>query len=154
MTSHRHIAIALLSAILLAAALAGAAQGRSGIDPNRAAEAQLGVSYGPFMGLRCSHPVPKADCERIGIDVVLRRTANRVVAIAGDQRILLRTPGMHSGVRRHDWVGTFTEAGIAPGHYENGVNVIRVPVELRVRFASGRTGHAMFPAVLLTPGWG
>lgn len=154
MGSHRGVAIILLSAILLAAALAGAAQGRSGIDPNRAAEAQLGVSYGPFMGLRCSHPVAKADCERIGIDVVLRLPASRVVAIAGDQRILLRTPGMHSGVRRHDWVGAFTEAGIAPGSYENGVNVIRVPVELRVRFASGRTAHAMFPRVLLAPGWG
>lgn len=154
MGSHRRIAIALLSAILFAAALAGAAQGRSGIDPNRGAEARLGVSYGPFMGLRCSHPVAKADCERIGIDVVLRRPANRVVAVAGDERILLRTPGMHSGVRRHDWVGTFTEAGIAPGAYENGVNVIRVPVELRVHFASGRRAHALFPGVLLAPGWG
>jgi hypothetical protein len=153
MTSHRRIAIVLLSAILLAA-LTGTAQARSGVDPNRAAEATLGVSYGPYMGLRCSHPVPKADCEKIGIDVVLRRPASRVVAIAGDQRIVLRTPGKHSGVRRHDWVGNFTEAGLAPGSYKNGVNVIRVPVELRVIFAGGHRARALFPGVLLVPGWG
>ena len=108
--------------------LVDAAHGLSFTRPTGAAARHLGVTYGPFLGLRCSHPVAKADCERIGIDVVFRRAATRVVAVAGDQRILLRTPGQHDGVRRHDWVGTFTEAGIAPGSYENGVNVIRVPV--------------------------
>jgi hypothetical protein len=131
-----------------------AAHGLSFTRPTGAAARHLGVTYGPFLGLRCAHPVAKADCERIGIDVVFRRAAIRVVAIAGDQRILLRTPGQHDGVRRHDWVGTFTEAGIAPGSYESGVNVIRVPVELRVIFAGGRHAHAVFPQALLAPGWG
>lgn len=134
--------------------LVDAARGLSFTHPTGAAVRHLGVTYGPYLGLRCSHPVAKADCERIGIDVVFRRAATRVVAIAGDQRIKLRTPGQHDGVRRHDWVGTFTEAGIAPGSYENGVNVIRVPVELRVAFAGGRHAHALFPRAILAPGWG
>jgi hypothetical protein len=131
-----------------------AAHGLSATRPTGAAARLLGVTYGPFLGLRCSHPVAKADCERIGIDIVFRRAATRVVAVAGDQRIELRTPGEHDGVRRHDWVGAFTESGIAPGSYENGVNVIRVPIELRVIFAGGRHAHALFPQALLAPGWG
>jgi hypothetical protein len=131
-----------------------AARGLSFTRPTGAAAKRLGVTYGPFLGLRCSHPVAKADCERIGIDVVFRRPAIRVVAVAGSQRIILRTPGEHDGVQRHDWVGTFTESGIAPGSYDSGVNVIRVPVELRVTFAGGRHAHALFPQALLAPGWG
>ena len=130
-----------------------AARGRVA-GPTGAAAKHLGVTYGPFLGLRCSHPVAKADCERIGIDVVFRRPAIRVVAVAGSQRIILRTPGKHDGVRRRDWVGTFTESGIAPGSYDSGVNVIRVPVEVRVTFAGGRHAHALFPQALLAPGWG
>jgi hypothetical protein len=134
--------------------LVEAAHGLSFTRPTGAAVRHLGVTYGPFLGLRCSHPAAKADCERIGIDIVFRRPAIRVVAVAGDQRILLGTPGEHDGVRRHDWVGTFTQSRIAPGSYDSGVNVIRVPVELRVTFAGGRHAHALFPKALLAPGWG
>jgi hypothetical protein len=134
--------------------LVEAAHGLSFTRPTGGAAGHLGVTYGPYLGLRCSRPVSKAACERIGIDVVFRRPAVRVVAVAGDQRILLRTPGEHSGVRRHDWVGTFTESGLAPGSYDSGVNVIRVPVELRVIFAGGSHAHALFPQALLAPGWG
>jgi hypothetical protein len=134
--------------------LVEAARGLSFTRPTGAAARHLGVTYGPFLGLRCSHPVTNADCERIGIDVVFRRAATRVVAVAGNQRIVLRTPGEHDGIRRHDWVGTFTEAGIAPGSYDSGVNVIRVPVEIRVTFVGGRHAHALFPKALLAPGWG
>jgi hypothetical protein len=131
-----------------------AAHGLSLTRPTGAAARHLGVTYGPYLGLRCSHPVSKAACEGIGIDVVFHRPAIRVVAVAGDQRIALRTPGEHDGVRRRDWVGTFTESGLAPGSYDSGVNVIRVPVELRVIFAGGRHAHALFPQALLAPGWG
>jgi hypothetical protein len=134
--------------------LVEAAHGLSFTRTTGAAARSLGVTYGPYLGLRCSHPVAKADCERIGIDVVFRRAATRVVAVAGDQRIALRTPGKHDGVRRHDWVGTFTEAGLAPGSYKNGVNVIRIPVELQVTFANGRHARGLFPQALLAPGWG
>jgi hypothetical protein len=154
MDRSRRIAVALLLSILLAATAAGVAEGRSGVDPNGAAVARLGVTYGPYIGLRCGHPVPKRDCERIGIDLVLRRPATRVVAVAGGQRIALRTPGLHTGVRRHDWVGTFSKAGLAPYHYEAGSSVTRVPIELRVYFASGRHAQARFPGVFLYPGWG
>ena len=153
MSSNRRVALALLVSILFAA-LAGVAQGKSGINPNAAAEASLGVKYGPYMGLRCKHPIPKAECETIGIDVELRRRAAKVVARAGSQQIVLRTPGRHDGVRFHDWVGNFTHAGIAPGHYPHGTNVVRVPVELFVHFADGRHAHARFPGVFLLPGWG
>jgi hypothetical protein len=134
--------------------LVDAARGLSFTHPAGGAAKRLGVTYGPYLGLRCSHPVAKARCERIGIDIVFRRPATRVVAIAGVQRIQLRTPGQHDGIRRHDWVGTFTEAGIAPGSYKNGINVIRVPVELRVTFAGGRHASALFPRAILAPGWG
>ena len=134
--------------------LVEAARGLSFTRPTGAAARHLGVTYGPFLGLRCSHPVARADCERIGIDVVFRRAAVRVVAVAGDQRIALRTPGEHDGVRRHDWVGTFTASGIAPGSYDGGVNLIHVPVELHVTFANGRHAQALFPKALLAPGWG
>ncbi len=153
MSTDRRIALALLVAILLAA-LAGVAQGRSGIDPNAAAVRRLGVSYGPYMGLRCARPVPKARCETIGIDVEFRRRAAKVVAVAGSQRVVLRTPGRHGGVRFRDWVGNFTHAGIAPGRYPAGTDVVRVPVELFVHFADGRRAHARFPGVFLYPGWG
>jgi hypothetical protein len=150
--SLRFATVILLPVLL--AALAAGAQGRSGTDLDAAAKARLGLTYGPFMGLRCSHPVPKTACERIGIDIELRRPANAVVAIAGDKRIHLRTPGEHGGARRRDWVGTFTDAGIAPGSHERGTNVTRVRVELRIRFADGRRARAYFPHVLLAPGWG
>jgi hypothetical protein len=153
MSKHRRIALVLLVSILLAA-LAGVAQGRSGVDPNAAAVRQLGVSYGPYMGLRCKRPTPKPKCETIGIDVVFGRRAAKVVAVAGSQRVVLRTPGRHDGVRFRDWVGNFTHAGIAPGHYPHGANFVRVPVTLYVHFADGRRAHARFPGVLVNPGWG
>lgn len=134
--------------------LTGAARGLATTHATGAAVRKLGITYGPYLGLRCTPPVAKADCERIGIDIVLRRPAATVVAVAGDQKIHLRTPGKHDGVPEHDWVGTFTDAGIAPGSYEPGTNVTWVGVELRVRFADGTRRHAVFPHVLLAPGWG
>jgi hypothetical protein len=134
--------------------LTGAARGLAGTHATGASVRKLGVTYGPYLGLRCRPPVAKADCERIGIDIVLRRPARSVVAVAGDQKIHLRTPGRHDGVRAHDWVGTFTHAGIAPGSYKPGTNVTWVELELRVRFADGTRRHAAFPHVLLSPGWG
>jgi hypothetical protein len=134
--------------------LTGAARGLAKTHATGASVRKLGVTYGPYLGLRCRPPVTKADCERIGIDIVLRRAATNVVAVAGDQKIHLRTPGRHDGVRAHDWVGTFTHAGIAPGSYEPGTNVTWIELDLRVRFADGTRRHAVFPHVLLAPGWG
>lgn len=136
------------------AVVGGAARGLATTHATGAAVRKLGVTYGPYLGLRCSHPVAKADCERIGIDVVFRRPAVSAVAVAGDQKIHLRTPGRHDGVRAHDWVGNFTHAGLAAGPDEPGTNISWVEVELRVRFAGGARRQATFPHVLLAPGWG
>ena len=117
-------------------------------DPSR----QLGVTYGPYLGKRCRH-ADYRHCELVGIDIVFRRAATRVVAISGGQRIRLRTPGKHSAVTYHDWVGNFTAAGFThlgvPVRRPN--DYVHAPVELRVRFAGGRRVHALFPQVLVSP---
>jgi hypothetical protein len=123
--------------------------------PNGAAAVKLGVTYGPYLGKRC-RDIAYPRCELIDVDVVFGRAATRVEAIAGAQRIRLRTPGKHSGARRHDWVGTFTATGLARTHdsANRSGELLYVPVEIRVRFADGRRAHAVFPHVLVAPGWG
>jgi hypothetical protein len=127
---------------------------RSG-RPIGVALAKLGVTYGPFLGKRCRHVVYPS-CERIGIDVVFGHATSRVVAIAGDQRIRLRTPGKHNGIPHHDWVGTFTQTGLADAHgsANRSGELLYAPVELRVTFTTGRRARALFPHVLVTSGWG
>jgi hypothetical protein len=135
----------------------------SGKLVGRAVE-RLGVTYGPYLGIRCRQ-LNRVACERVGIDVVLGQAATAVVAVAGERRIRLRTPGMHSGVRHRDWVGTFTRAGISRPdspfrlrgdrrRFWGGSPAIYAAVELRVRFADGRRVSARFPHVFLSPGWG
>lgn len=162
-TTHRgrailvHLAVLALGAATIAMLLAAAGPGqarelRSGIAPG-AGKRILGVTYGPYLGKRCRHARHRR-CELIGIDVVFDRRAARVVAVAGDQRIALRTPGKHNGIRHRDWVGNFTRAGLARRKHAPGTNLIYVPVELRVRFADGRRARALFPHVVVSPGWG
>lgn len=125
---------------------------------------ELGVTYGPYLGVRCRRP-NRIGCDRVGIDVVLGQAATKVLALVGGRRLPLRTPGMHNAVRYRDWVGTLADAGIdRPGgpfrcsrchsRYWAGSPAIYVPVELRVRYADGRRASALFPHVLLSPGWG
>jgi len=131
-----------------------------------AAVAKLGVVYGPFLGDRCGR-ANHVGCGRVGIDVVFRSAATRVVAVMGGRRLRLHTPGLHSGARLRDWVGTLENAGMdRPGSpfYVSGYGrsgevwagnpPVYVPVELRVRFADGRRVSARFPRVFLSPGWG
>jgi hypothetical protein len=131
-----------------------------------AAVAKLGVVYGPFLGDRCGR-ADHVGCGRVGIDVVLKSSAGRVVAVMGGRRLRLHTPGMHSGVRYHDWVGTLANAGMdrpTSPFYVNGYGrsgevwagspPVYVPVQLRVWFADGRRESALFPRVFLSPGWG
>jgi hypothetical protein len=115
---------------------------------------ELGITYGPYLGIRCDYH-RRRGCEKVGIDIVFRRAATRVVAIAGEQKIVLRTPGKHDGVRDHDWVGTFTHADILPDRpYELKAEPIYAGVELRVRFAGGARARAYLPHALISPGWG
>ena len=127
---------------------------------------RLKIDYGPYLGVRCRRPYHHG-CDLVGIDVVLRHAATRVLALVGDRRLALRTPGMHDGVRYRDWVGTFRDAGFdRPGSpfripdrgrasgVWGGSPPVYVRVELRVDFATGRHARALLPDVFLSPGWG
>lgn len=156
---HRKIVapIFAIAIALLAASAIAVPAGRAGTGPvsGAAATAKLGVTYGPFLGKRC-RDVAYPRCELIGIDVVLGRAASRVFAVAGDQRIRLRTPGEHNGIPRHDWVGTFTATNLARDHHSanRAGQLLRVPVWIQVEFAGGDHARARFPRVQVTPGWG
>jgi hypothetical protein len=132
-----------------------AARGLRSGQPIGAAIEKLGVTYGPYLGKRCRH-VAYPGCEPIGIDVVFGHAATRVVAQVGDQQIKLRTPGKHNGITYRDWVGTFTHTGLAHTHKSanRSGELLYVPVELRVHFASGRRSRALLPHVLVSSGWG
>ncbi len=125
---------------------------------------ELGVTYGPYLGVRCRHP-DRIGCDRVGIDVVFGHAATEVLALVGDRRLPLRTPGMHNSIRYRDWVGTFADAGLerpgSPFHLSGrprshwaGSPPVYVPVELRVRYADGHRASALFPHVFLSPDWG
>ena len=134
--------------------LTGAARGLSFSHDTGVAVRTLGVSYGPFLGARC-RVARSRHCGRVGIDVVFRRPVTSVVAYIGIQHTRLVTPGLHNGVTNHDWVGTFTRARFTPrGPFNINNEPFYVAVELRVIFAGGRHAHALFPRVLLAPGWG
>ncbi|HEX4308232.1 MAG TPA: hypothetical protein VHZ54_19505 [Solirubrobacterales bacterium] len=148
-------AVATAAALLPGPADAGSGRLERREGSVRAATAKLGVTYGPYLGKRC-RDVAYPRCELIGIDIVFSRTATRVEAIAGTQRIRLRTPGEHSGVPRHDWVGRFTATDLARTHDsgDRDGELLYAPVQIRVRFAGGHLARAVFPHVLVAPGWG
>lgn len=134
--------------------LTGAARGLSFSHDTGVAVRELGVSYGPYLGLRCQRSGSR-HCGRVGIDIVLHHPATSVVAYIGIQHARLVTPGLHSGITDHDWVGTFTQARFLPrGRFNIDDEPFHVAVELRVIFAGGRHAHALFPRVLVAPGWG
>jgi hypothetical protein len=146
--------------------LVEASRGLRGGKPAELGVRRLGVTYGPYLGVRC-HRTGRLGCDRVGIDVVFSTAVTSVTAVVGARRLRLRTPGMHSGIRYRDWVGTFTRAGMgrpeSPFHVRSygrghtmwtGSPPTYVPVELQVVFADGRTAKALFPSVFLSPGWG
>lgn len=130
-----------------------------------AAARKLGVTYGPYLGVRCRR-AGRIGCDRVGIDIVFRRRATAVVAVVDGRHLSLRTPGMHSGVRDHDWVGTLAGAGMnrkgSPFAIEDaygprrwsGYPPVYVPIEFRVAYADGTRARALFAHVFLSPGWG
>jgi hypothetical protein len=147
----RSAALLLLTTAALGALGGGSASSHD--SPNGAAAEKLGLTYGPYLGQRCRQR-DYTHCRRIGIDVVFDRRATRVVAEVGGERVVLRTPGRHSGVRFRDWVGTFTRPDLHRHHSRPGTYLIDVPVEIHVHFADGRRAAAVVPRVLLSPGWG
>jgi hypothetical protein len=141
----------VLALALMAYGGSGASSEPSPTAPKGAAIEKLGVTYGPFRGRRCRHV--HRGCGLVGIDIVFAHPATRVEAIAGSQTIRLRTPGQHSRVPYHDWVGTFTRTGFARTPHPHR-DLVYVPVELRVRFADGHHASALFPHVRVLSGWG
>jgi len=134
--------------------LVEAARGLRSAAPIGAAIEKLGVTYGPYLGMRCRH-VGYGRCRRVGIDVVFGHAATRVdAAIGSAQTIRLHTPGQHNGVDYRDWVGTFTDADLPPRRHHRDQALVYVPIELRVHFADGRRARALFPHVLVSSGWG
>lgn len=133
--------------------LVEAARGLRVAAPIGAAIEKLGVTYGPYLGMRCRH-VGYGRCGRVGIDVVFGHAATRVTATIGNaQTIRLRTPGLHNGVEYRDWVGTFTHPDLPPRRNRDQA-LAYVSIELRVEFADGRRAQALFPHVLVSSGWG
>jgi hypothetical protein len=135
--------------------LTSAAQGLASSHDTGAAVRALGISYGPYLGIRCYRSGAR-HCARVGIDVVFRRPATSVVAYVGLQHVRLVTPGQHNGITNHDWVGTFTHAHFIPRGRRFNIDdePFYVAVELRVTFAGGRHAHALLPRVMVAPGWG
>jgi hypothetical protein len=163
------IVVAMIVTILAALAMigiAGAASGpkgpRDGFAGQRS-EGRLAVTYGPYLGIRCWKP-NATGCDRVGIDVVLKKRATRVVASLAGRRISLRTPGLHNGARGRDWVGDLAPAGLGrngsplylgstKGRWEGDPPVF-VPIRVTATRSDGRRHSVTFPRVQLRPGWG
>lgn len=124
------------------------------------------LTYGPYLGVRCARPSSTL-CERVGIDLVLRRKAAAVTAWIGGRRLRLRTPGWHTGVPGHDWVSSLDNVGFdrkgspfrLPGNARRraswaGYPGVYVPVKLEVAYADGERVAGILPRVFLSPGWG
>jgi hypothetical protein len=133
--------------------------------PPAPATSRLAAGYGPYLGVRC-HRANSPRCDRVGLDIVLRRRAAAVSASIGGRRLRLRTPGLHNGVRGRDWVGTLRNAGLgrrgSPLHIPNdgaagawaGDPPVYVTIRVTATDAGGGRHSRLFPHVFLSPGWG
>ncbi|MFT3863376.1 MAG: hypothetical protein QM729_03820 [Solirubrobacterales bacterium] len=121
------------------------------------------LSYGPYLGVRCPRP-NRIGCDRVGIDLVLGRPARRVSATLAGRVLALRTPGLHTGVRGEDWVGTLDRAGLtrrgSPFFIGSARTVwvgdppVHVPVLITATLGDGTRRALLLPRVTLSPGWG
>jgi len=127
---------------------------------------RLGIAYGPYLGVTC-RPAGSTRCDSVGVDVVLRRDARAVTAWVGGRRLVLRTPGLHSGQAGRDWVGYLDRVGFrrpgSPFYIRssggrritwNGSAAVRLPVRLQVLYPDESTTGGSLPRILLSPGWG
>lgn len=127
---------------------------------------RLGVTYGPYLGVSCGKP-NSTSCDRIGLDLVLERDARAVTAWLGGRKLVLRTPGLHSGEAGRDWVGYLHRAGLQrPGSpfripsnegsrvVWSGYPAVRLSVRLRISYPDETVVKGTLPDVVLSPGWG
>jgi hypothetical protein len=129
----------------------------------RVSAANLAVSYGPYLGVRCRTP-GRSKCDKVGVDIVLKKGAVHASATIAGRRVPLRTPGLHNGIRGKDWVGNLVPAGLArkgsplyihkdKGHWA-GDPPVNVPIRITATYANGRRLSTTFPRVPLRSGWG
>jgi hypothetical protein len=130
---------------------------------------RLGLDYGPYVGVSCPGPNRTA-CDRVGIDLVLRRAAVSVRATVGGRPVALTTPGPvphDAGAAGRDWGGFLGGVGLRrPGSpFEipagprsharwTGRPPVYLPVRLLVTYPGGRRKALSLPTVLLSPGFG
>jgi hypothetical protein len=127
---------------------------------------RLGVTYGPYLGVTCGR-FGSTYCDRVGVDLVLRRDARAVTAWVGGRRLVLRTPGLHSGEAGRDWVGYLHRVGLgrpdSPFHIpSNGRNpgawagspAVYLPVRLEISYPDESTVTGTLSGATLSPGWG
>jgi hypothetical protein len=127
---------------------------------------RFGIAYGPYLGITCRR-AGSSRCDRVGIDVVLRRDARAVAAWVGGRRLVLRTPGLHSGRAGRDWVGYLDRVGLGrpgspfhlpargsgPGAWA-GSPAVHLPVRLVIEYPDGTSATAALSGIPLSPGWG
>ena len=135
--------------------------GRLGIAARR-----LGVTYGPYLGITC-RKAGSTRCDSIGVDLALRRDARAVTAWVAGRKLVLRTPGLHSGDAGRDWVGYLDRVGLRrpgsrfhisangrdPGTWA-GSPALYLPVRLEISYPDETTVTGTLPRTFLSPGWG
>ena len=127
---------------------------------------RLGVAYGPFLGVAC-RTTGLADCDSVGVDVVLRRDARAVTAFVGGRKLVMSTPGQHTGRAGRDWIGFLDRVGLRrPGSPfripTNGRDAsnwagsppVYLSMKLKIAYPDGTTAAGTLPHALLRPGWG
>jgi hypothetical protein len=112
---------------------------------------RLGLEYGPYLGISCPRPGRRA-CDRIGVDLVLRRQARSVAAIVAGRRVQLLTPGPvphDADAVGRDWGGFLENAGVrregSPAH---------LPVRVAIVYPGGRRETLTMPPVPVGCGFG
>jgi hypothetical protein len=123
------------------------------------------LSYGPYLGVTCRR-ASSIRCDRVGIDLVLRRRASAVVATIAGRALRLRTPGLHTGAAGKDWVGYLDGAGLrrrgsrfqidsyGEGRSWAGSPPVYLPVRIEIVYRGGQRAAGTLPRVSLSPGWG
>jgi hypothetical protein len=130
---------------------------------------RLGLEYGPYLGISCPRPSRRA-CDRIGIDLVLRRQARSVAAIVARRRVQLVTPGPiphDAGAVGRDWGGFLEDVGLgregSPFHIPpggrspdrwGGQPPVYLPMRVAIVYPGGRRETLRMPPVFLSPGFG
>jgi predicted small lipoprotein YifL len=112
---------------------------------------RLGLEYGPYLGFSCPRPSRRA-CDRIGIDLVLRRQARSVAAVVAGRRVQLVTPGPvphDADAVGRDWGGFLENAGVR----REGDSAY-LPVRVAIVYPGGRRETLRMPPVRVSPGFG